>query len=91
VLCRGTDPADAAHEPLGDRVRSRGADRRLDDPSALCAEHVVEAGGEPRSVRHGESVYCVDSAVLRALAGPPEVAGRDHRVPAGGARYPNSS
>jgi hypothetical protein len=41
-------PADAAHEPLGDRVRSRGPDRRPDDPDALGAEHVVEAGGELR-------------------------------------------
>ena len=35
-------PADGADEALGEGVRPRGLNRRLDDPDALGAEHVVE-------------------------------------------------
>ena len=40
--------ADGAHESLGEGVRPRGSNRGLDDPDALGAEHLVEAGGELR-------------------------------------------
>jgi hypothetical protein len=37
-----------AHESLGERIRTRGSNRDLDDADALRAEHLVEACGELR-------------------------------------------
>jgi hypothetical protein len=40
--------ADGADKTLGERVRLWGSNRSHDDPDALGAEHLVEAGGELR-------------------------------------------
>ena len=36
----------SADEPLGERVRTRGPNRRANDPDALCGKHLVEARSE---------------------------------------------
>jgi hypothetical protein len=41
-------PTCRPHPPLGERVRLRGADRRLDDSDALRSENLVERTGELR-------------------------------------------
>ena len=38
--------AHGADEPLGERIRTRGPDWRLDDPDALRVERLVDAGAE---------------------------------------------
>ena len=54
-------PAHRAQEPLGDRVRLRGPDRRADDLNALAAEHLIERVREL-------AVAIVDQEPQRALA-----------------------
>ena len=41
-----TFTSDGPHEALGEGVGSRCPDRRTEDPNALGAEHLVEAGRE---------------------------------------------
>jgi hypothetical protein len=50
--------AGRAYESLGDRVRTRRSNGRLDDPNALSAEHLVEAGGELRVSVPDEELDC---------------------------------
>ena len=50
--------AGGAYESLGDRVRTRRSHGRLDDPDALRAEHLVEAGGELRVSVPDEELDC---------------------------------
>jgi hypothetical protein len=50
--------AGGAHESLGDRVRTWRSNGRLDDPDALRAEHLVEAGGELRVSVPDEELDC---------------------------------
>ena len=82
-------PADGADEAFGQRVRTRGEHRRLDDPGALGTEHLAEAGVELRvSVPHEEpdrlGALSQDKAevasLLRDLRGP------RNRSPAGPGR-----
>ena len=50
--------AGRAYESLGDRVRTWRSNGRLDDPDALSAEHLVEAGGELRVSVPDEELDC---------------------------------
>ncbi len=68
---------DRADPPLGERVRSRGPDRGLDDSHALGAEHLIEGTGElgiPVADEELEAAKpLLDSQVSRLLGDPRRV------------------
>jgi hypothetical protein len=68
--------AHGTHEPFGERIRSRGPHRCLDDADALGAEHLVEAVGELRVSVPDEKPGCSaafgqDERQVASLLGDP--------------------
>jgi hypothetical protein len=60
---------DGADPPLGERVRARSPDRRLDDPRAFGAEDLVERTGELRVPIPDEEPNAIKPLPQRQVAG----------------------